>query len=442
MQERYDVITVGGGIAGICAAVAAKRMGASVLLIERDMSLGGVLTTSLVNPMMTFHSPRRQVSAGIGQEIVERLIKINGSYGHIKDPIGFVETITPFDPDKLRTVLVHLLMEEGVDYILGGLVNRIRQDQGTICEIEMITPTVKNWFQASTFIDATGNGSLCIRAGAPYIEGDGFRQTAQPMSQILELGGINREKIIDYIQLHPDEFVLAEEPKFDYLAVAGFFGKMKKLNSYGINFQRDRLLFFEVPFSRDRIIMNTSRYNGYGEDPAEITRAQSAGNLDIWTFLEFLRNEIPGFEEVTLIQQGYRIGVRETTHVSGDYIIKLDDLLERRHFKDSIAVGAYPVDIHIPDSKALKTIRIPYPGEYEIPLSSLFPRRLKNVLLCGRAVSANHLAFSAVRTSPLATSTGTAAGICAAMASQKGVAVRDVEPKAIQGEILKGGGIL
>jgi hypothetical protein len=442
MHKKYDVVVVGGGIAGICAAIAARRMDASVLLIEKNMSLGGVLTTSLVNPMMTFHSPMRQISKGIGQEIVNRLIEKKGAYGHIPDPIGFVETITPFNPDIMKTVLIEFLQKEKVDYLLGSMVSEVKIKSGKITEIVIITTHKKIVIEGSVFIDSTGDGNLCIQAGAPFIEGENDREKVQPMSLLFELSGVKKQQIIDYIKKHPDEFVLGENWDFKYLAVAGFYQHMKKIQDYGIQFKRDRLLFFEVPFAGDRVFMNTTRYNGYAGDPEELTKAQSLGVLDLWRFIDFLRREIPGFKEASFIQQGCSIGVRETTHVIGDYVISSQDLLERKQFRDKIAIGAYPIDLHVPHSEKMKTVKIPYPGEYEIPLRSLFPKKIKNVLLCGRNISADHLAFSAIRTSPLAASTGLAAGINASLSLKYENNVRDVDYKKIQKEILNQGGIL
>lgn len=438
----YDVIVVGGGIAGVCSAVAAKRMGVSVLLLEKDMALGGVLTNALVNPMMTFHSPLRQIAGAIAQEIVDRLVKIKGSYGHIKDPIGFVKTITPFEPEKLKTVLINMLHQENVDYLFGCLVSDVKTRNGTVTQIEVATMQKKINLNGKIYIDSTGDGNFCIKAGAPYVEGNNDRKRCQPMTLIMKLSRVNKKEIISYIQTNPEQFTLANSPDFSYLAVSGFFDHMKKLEKYNVRFKRDRLLFFEVPFREDEVFMNTTRYPGYAADPMELTRAQSCASLDIWNFLEFLNNEIPGFESAKLEQVGCTIGIRETSHIIGDYQLTIKDLLETRDFQDKIAIGAYPVDLHSPNSSGLKTIKIPYPGEYQIPLRSLFPQGLNNVLLSGRNISADHLAFSAIRTSPLAASIGLAAGICAAIAVRENCNIRDVRYQELQGEIKRMGGIL
>ena len=442
MDRVYDVIVVGGGIAGVSAAVAASRLGAGVLLIEKGMSFGGVLTGSLVNPMMTFHSHRRRVIGGIGQEIVERLVRERGSHGHLEDPIGFVKSITPFDPEKMKSVLIELIREARVDYLFNSLVGRVWVEKGFLQRVETVNANELRTFIGRAFIDATGEGNLSIKAGARYVNGDGNRANCQPMTLVMRIGGINRDEIISFIGENESDFVLGEKRDFSYLAVAGFFSLMPLLRNYRVNFRRDRLLFFEIPFHPGEVFMNTTRYAGFGGSAVELTAAQSDGNIDVWKFMDFLKSEVPGFANASLIQTGCSIGVRETTHVTGEYMMKVDDLLGQKEFVDKIAIGSYPVDLHVPESGELKTMKIPFPGEYSVPLRALFPLGLENVVLAGRALSAEHLAFSALRTSPLASATGMAAGICAALSKGSHYRVREVPIKTIQKEIARMGGIL
>lgn len=442
MDLVYDVVVVGGGVAGVSAAIAASRTGARVLLLEKDMSFGGVLTTALVNPMMTFHSSGRQVIGGIGQEIIDRLVSMRGSYGHIDDPIGFVKSITPFDPEKMKSLLIEMLKEEGVDFLFNSLVLHVSREGDSITSITTVSTGEQNRVNAKVFIDSTGEGNFSIRAGAYYNIGDGSPSSCQPMTLVMRIGGVDREEIVSYVTRNRDDFVISEHTDLSYLGIAGFFSFMKRLDDYAIYFKRDRLLFFEVPYHPGQIFMNTTRYAGYANKSKELTEAQTNGSTDVWRFMDFLRKEIPGFKNSFLIQTGCHIGVRETTHIVGDYVLRTSDLIDRKTFDDAIAVGSYPIDIHLPGSAQLKTISIPYPGEYHIPMSSLIPKGLANVILAGRAISADHTAFSAVRTSPLATATGMAAGISAALAVKHRKLVRDVNIDLIQREIVEMGGIL
>jgi hypothetical protein len=442
MNKQYDVVVIGGGIAGVSAAITAARMGSSTLLIEKNMVLGGVLTQSLVMPMMTFHSRKRKTISGIGQEIVNKLIEVNGSPGHIKDPIGFVETITPFQPEKMKTVLLEMVEKSGVDLLLGMTCSDVKVENNYIKEIYLCNEQSELKVSSKTFIDATGSGNLSIKSGAPYVEGDGNRQSCQPMTLALHLSKVDKQTIVKYIRDNPSDFVSSDETDFNYLAVAGFFRKMNSIDKYNVKFKRDRLLFFELPFTDDQIIMNTTRYSGYAADPWELTNAQHLASRDIWNFLSFLRKEIPGFSNAEIVQTGCSIGIRETTHVKTEKTITVNDLTSKATYPDSIAVGSYPIDMHLPSNGELKTLALPYPGEYQIPLSSLFPKKLENVVLAGRALGADHLAFSAVRTSPLATATGMAAGVTAAYSIESDIPIKLLNSNILRSIISEIGGII
>jgi hypothetical protein len=442
MNKQYDVVVIGGGIAGVSAAITAARMGSSTLLIEKNMVLGGVLTQSLVMPMMTFHSKKRKTISGIGQEIVNKLIEVNGSPGHIKDPIGFVETITPFQPEKMKTVLLEMVEKSGVDLLFGMTCTDVKVENNYIKEIYLCNEQSELKVSSKIYIDATGSGNVAIKAGAPYVEGDGNRQNCQPMTLALHLSKVDKQTIVKYIRDNPSDFVSSDETDFNYLAVAGFFRKMNSINKYDVKFKRDRLLFFELPFTDDQIIMNTTRYSGYAADPWELTNAQHLASRDIWNFLSFLRKEIPGFSNAEIVQTGCFIGIRETTHVKTEKTITVNDLSSKTTYPDSIAVGSYPIDMHLPSNGKLKTLALPYPGEYQIPLSSLFPKKLENVVLAGRALGADHLAFSAVRTSPLATATGMAAGVTAAYSIESDIPVKLLNSNILRSIITEIGGII
>jgi hypothetical protein len=128
--------------------------------------------------------------------------------------------------------------------------------------------------------------------------------------------------------------------------------------------------------------------------------------------------------------------------VKTEKTITVNDLTSKTTYPDSIAIGSYPIDMHLPSNGELKTLTLPYPGEYQIPLSSLFPKKLENVVLAGRALGADHLAFSAVRTSPLATATGMAAGVTAAYSIESDIPIKLLNSNILRSIITEIGGII
>ena len=129
---KYDVIVGGAGPSGICAAIAAKRGGANVLLIENSGLLGGTNILSLVGPLMTYHNMKNQVIKGIAEEIIERLKKINGTLGHITDPLGFCSTVTPIDTEALKRLYFELIQENDIDLLLHTKIIGAHQENGDI----------------------------------------------------------------------------------------------------------------------------------------------------------------------------------------------------------------------------------------------------------------------------------------------------------------------
>src|SRR5262252_4611954 len=125
ITHRADVIVVGGGVAGVAAAIAASRTGADTLLIERYGALGGNLTIGLLEASMSFHDRQgKQLIGGIPDEIVRRLKAAGGSVGHVEDDVGYCGTVTPYDPEELKMVCLEITREVGVRLLLHTWVVR------------------------------------------------------------------------------------------------------------------------------------------------------------------------------------------------------------------------------------------------------------------------------------------------------------------------------
>src|SRR5512139_3256193 len=129
---HWNVIVCGGGMSGVCAATAAARLGAKTLLVERDASLGGTMANNLVGPMMTFHSPSQQVVGGLAQEVVDRLIALGGSVGHILDTSDYCPTITPFEAEVLKLVSQRMVREAGARILYNTFISGVIKEGNTL----------------------------------------------------------------------------------------------------------------------------------------------------------------------------------------------------------------------------------------------------------------------------------------------------------------------
>jgi 2-polyprenyl-6-methoxyphenol hydroxylase-like FAD-dependent oxidoreductase len=227
---KVEVLVCGGGPAGVMAAVAAARAGAQVLVVERHPFPGGSSTAALVHPWLSFHNKRgEQVLAGLGQELVDRLQRIGGALGHLRDSIGFVHTLTPFDPDLTKRVMQEMLLESRAQVLVGTTIHAVEIDRQAVTAVRAVNKSGEIRLAADTFIDCTGDADIAFRAGAPMqsTRRDG-RLHLQPMTMNFRLSGVDWEPVRHYVLDNPSEF--HDETLFEDLqkgepitAVSGFF---------------------------------------------------------------------------------------------------------------------------------------------------------------------------------------------------------------------------
>ncbi|MBV9470123.1 MAG: FAD-dependent oxidoreductase, partial [Abitibacteriaceae bacterium] len=285
--DQYDVVVCGGGPTGTMAAVSAARNGAKTLVIERYGFPGGSSTAAMVHPWLSFHNKHgEQVLAGLGQELVDRLQAIGGAIGHVRDSIGFVYSLTPFDPDLTKQVMLRMLVESGADLMLHTFITDVQTTNGIVTAVRVVNKSGSQLIPAKFFIDATGDADIAMRAGAPMQEQrkDGQLIT-QPLTMNFRLSGVQWEPIRRYILDNPDEF--HHETMFHELkrgepltAVSGYFSEWRKVNEK-LNVPRDRLLFFSG-VRPDECYVNTSRVTQLdGADAFDLTAAEIEGRRQV-----------------------------------------------------------------------------------------------------------------------------------------------------------------
>lgn len=435
---RADVLVVGGGPAGMGAALGAAWAGADVILVERYGFLGGNATVSLVMPLMSFHTqrgmpgdvddtrllptdhgPGEPVVAGALATFLERLIEAHGAV----PPSMQTGYTVPFDPEIFKLVALELIDEAGVRFLFhafaSGVTGKAGRPRGVVFETKS-GPVV---IEAKAIVDCTGDGDIAALAGASYEigrDGDGL---VQPMTLMFRMVGFERPAFAEYVRENPTQ----------WRGVHGLWDLIEKAARAGdLQLPREDILFFATPHEGE-LSVNSTRVTGVlGTNIWDLTVAEWQSRRQMAQIAAFLKRYVPGFENAYVVQSGGRIGVRETRRIEGDYRMTADDILGARKFPDGIARGSYPIDIHNPAGKGTILKRLP-PGEfYEIPLRCLLPRDVDGLLVAGRCLSGTHEALSSYRVTPTAMATGQAAGVCAALAAKQGVAPRDIAAAEVQ----------
>lgn len=431
---QADVVVAGGGPAGINAAIAAGRMGASTILIERHGFLGGMSTAASVYPWMTFHTEQGdQVIKGIAQEIVDRLAERGGSPGHLRDTVGFVHTVTPYHPEIYKVLAVDMLKEAGVKLLVHSFVDEVKASGNRIESIQLTSKSGRIDVSGGVFVDATGDADIAYLSGAPTLKGRDSDSKMQPMTMKFRMRGVNVSAIKQYMLDNPGNFYrktpIAELPNLPLSGVQGFYSQWK---ASGVPINRDQVLFFIGP-EEDEVLVNCTRVQGLdGTDVEDLTLAEELGRKQVLMMAEFLKRDVPGFEKASISSVGTQIGIRETRRIEGLYSLTIDDVVQGRRYEDAIARSGYPVDIHDPAGKGVIDADVGGDGAYDIPYRCLVPQQIENLLAAGRCISTTHEALATTRLTPSCMATGQAAGTAAAIACAAKVAARDVDVRELR----------
>ncbi len=443
-EIEFDVVVAGGGPAGINAAIAAGRAGAKTLLVERYGFLGGMSTVALVYPWMTFHTETgRQVIKGIAQEIVERLMEIGGSPGHLRDTVGFTNTVTPYHPEKYKLLALDMLEEAGVEVLVHSFVDQVEVEENIIKNIRLVTKSGPIQVSAKQFVDTTGDADIAYLSGAPTLKGRDKDNKTQPLTMKFRMRGVDVSKVKEAMKNDPSNFYRKTPiSELDELPLTGVQGFYKEWNESGVPINRDQVLFFIGP-EDDEVLVNCTRVQGLdGTNVFDLTKGEREGRKQVMMMAEFLQTTIPGFEKASISAVGSQIGIRETRRIDGQYSLTIEDVLIGKKYHDTIALSGYPVDIHDPTGRGVQASDIEGDGSYGIPYRCLVPKQIDNLLVAGRCISTSHEALATTRLTPSCMATGQAAGTAAAMALASGVAPRDIDVVKLREYLVWNGAVL
>ncbi len=406
LAESAQVLVVGGGPAGVCAAVAAAEEGADTLLVERYGFLGGMATAGMVNPFMRYMSGDVQVNAGLFQRILGMLDQRGGRSGEDSSR-------RQFDPEILKLVLDELAQTAGVRLLLHAfLVDAVAQD-GLIQRAVVAGKSGLQAIEADVFVDASGDADLAARVGADFEMGRREDGLCQPMTLYFRMAGVDEDRLPSYEEIR--ELYLEEK-------TAG-----------RIHNPRDDVHRIIRTNHRGEVTFNTTRILGHdATDAVSMTEVELKARRQVEQLVRFLKERVTGFEDAYLVSIASQTGVRESRRILGDYVLTGDDFAHAAKFDDAVARGCFSIDIHNPAGHGIYGQRMPEGDWYEIPYRCLTPCRLDNLLVAGRPISCDHLMHGSLRVMPIAMSTGEAAGVAAALCVQQGKPTRGIDVLRLQ----------
>jgi glycine/D-amino acid oxidase-like deaminating enzyme len=406
----YDVIVVGGGTAGVVAAIQAGRAGARTLLVEKNGMPGGTLTVGGVNYPGLFHAWTQQVIAGIGWELVTRCVAESGdtlpdfSQQHATD--HWKEQVR-VNVALYAALCEETLLEAGVELLYHTMVGRVQQHwEGT--ELALCTKSGLRSVQTRTLIDCTGDANVVALAGYPV-----HRPAApQPGTLVCQLSG--------------------------YDAVALDWAALRK--AYHAAVRRGELAYTDTGWDAARF---TGKWIvGYGgssnhlhginaHDSEGKTRLEIAARRALLRAVRFLRRQ-PGLENLRVDWVAVECGVRETATIAGKATVTAEDYVSGVVWQDAVCYAFYPIDLHQAERAGLDCRPLKEGVVPTIPRGALLPAGSRNLLVAGRCLSSDRLANSALRVQAACMAMGQAAGAMAALAADSGVEVEALPMTAIR----------
>lgn len=450
----YDVVVVGGGMAGFGAAVAAARLGCKVLLVERESALGGLATLGLVNIPLDF-------AAGISKEMLARLDEVDGHWHRNSDP------------EKHKLILDRMVKEAGVDLLLFSHVVDTIVEGGAVRGVVVESKSGRQAVLAKRVVDGSGDADVAFFAGCECLQGRPSDGKHQACSLEFRLGGVDWDA-------YNQSSLKREDPQWIRLIEAALDdGDMPYMIENHLNWVT------HVPgrpqhCGQDEISMCFAHSrNCRPLEAADLTRMMLEGREQANTLWKFIRKRIPGFGNCYLIDTGTLLGVRESRRVVGEYVLTTLDFARATTFEDTVCLTGHHYDLHNPDGPGnvkwaeLEMEGVTHyvsthgrggswapPGGYEnvsdafgrkgsefqrkalpssIPYRSLVPLRFDNLLVAGRCLSSEFMAQAGCRLVLTCLNMGQAAGTAAALSLRQGVAPRKLAPRELRAQLVADG---
>lgn len=428
---HFDLIVMGAGSAGACAAIAGARAGSKVLVIDRLPFIGGT-STAVLDTFYGFYTPGEQskkIVGGIPDDVINELKKF-GSMIERPNTYGAGTGVT-YNPEHLKVVWESLIIKSGAKVLLHSLLQQVKVLDGRVQELILATRAGLCSVTGDFFIDATGDADLCNFAGFSY-EKAGEIAPAQTLTTTFKMVNVDlvERKKIKKEQLHQ---------------------LMQEATNNGYELPRKEGSDHITPVANTTATVMTRldsvRKNNKGEiesvldDPFFLTDSEIAGRKQAAEYARFLVDKVPGYKNSSIYGFSTLIGVRETRRVYGDYRVTKEDVLEAKQFEDQIGLCGAPIEDHH-SGDGTNWIYLPAGSAVGIPLRSLIVKDSINTMVIGRCFSATHDAHASIRSMAQCMAMGVAAGVAGSVALAAKKEIRSITFPEIRKKIVDTGAIL
>ncbi len=421
MTGRYDVVVIGAGSAGSTAAIAAARLGARTLLVDRLAFMGGT-STAVLDTFYAFYTPGerpRRVVGGLGWEVARRLTA-DGVAFERPNTYGAGTGVT-YDAEALKVLWERMAEDAGVHLLLHTWATGVRLDAGRLAAVRLWNKGGERWVESDAFVDASGDADVCALARVPHdAPADGG--SVQSLSTLFKVANVDipRARTVPRSELRR---IMAEA------ASSGAYRLPRIEGSW-----------HPTPFEGVVLVHMTRVPNVDATDPEQLTAAEVEGRRQVREYHRFLRDRVPGFERAVVVATSPAIGVRESRRVHGDHRLTRDEVLRGARFTDEIALCGAPIEDHHAGGDTTWRY-VGEPGVYGIPYRSLLPLGVEGLLVAGRCFSATHDAHASARSMATCMAMGQAAGTAAALAARDGIVPRRVPADALRDRLAAGGAL-
>lgn len=394
---RSEVLVCGGGPAGIGAALAAARAGASVQLIEMSGCLGGVWTCGLLTKILDSEN-----KTGIMAELLKEFATRGSQIA--KDTTG-----TVYDPEIAKLVLEELCVAAGVKIRLHTrLAGAVTDQKNRVVAVLTESKSGREAWLADRFVDCSGDGDLAAHAGCQFDVGIGTDCSCQPMSMLALLTGVDPNAIRPYIRETGSSAKSA---------------LLKLMEDHGVR-PSYRAPTLRHLHSGIYSIMTNHEYGVSAFDAKAITAATIRARREIHEIVDGLRTIGGVWKDLSVVATAEQIGVREGRRIRGRYVITAEDLANGLNHEQAVCRAKFPIDVHALDAHGNKEISREFKQgglkPYDIPYPALIAADVDGLLVAGRCISGDFVAHSSYRVTGNAVPMGEAAGLAAAISIRKG----------------------